>query len=110
MKRNMVIVSAFIVVVGLMFLDNYHGRETTTKPEMWVRIENPPIQNGNVAFEKGDDCIIRGGDLTVINERGNEVAVRYTIECTSYGAGCPSGVVFLTTKKGFAAMKAELAK
>src|SRR3989339_1873751 len=100
MKRNMVIVSAFIVVVGLMFLDNYHGRETTTKPEMWVRIENP-IQNGNVAFEKGDDCYIhRGGLLTIISEQGDEVSVRYTAECVSYGVSCPSGVVFLTTKEG----------
>ncbi|MGB3072679.1 MAG: hypothetical protein IPJ68_00705 [Candidatus Moraniibacteriota bacterium] len=79
----------------------------------WVKVLNPePVASGNNEFSYGETCSINEtGKVTAVgfmSEGGEElVLVRYSIPGQAFGAPCPSGVVFFTSKKRFHAMTAE---
>ncbi len=88
------------------------GDTATVPGHAWVDVKNlGSVRSGNSSFEYGHSCSIkRGGTVTVAGIDGDRLLVRYSVDGTQYGAPCPTGILFFTTKEKFSKMTMEYHK
>jgi hypothetical protein len=72
----------------------------------WVTVQNPtPVENGNGKFEFGDRCSVEVGHVVKVRAvDGMDILVEYQVPGIGFGAPCPNGVLFFTSREAFLRM------
>ncbi len=95
------LVLSLLILSNFVFSSNNEVWEYLAEEWRWVKVKNPyGIKNHDTIFFYNETCGIRqGNSVRVISEKRNHYLIKYTSWFDEISTSCPSGTVFLISKK-----------